>query len=252
LAGRTSSYKYMFERRNLGDDDIAKIFADEPANALVAYAKARWESGGTRGRIWAVSTLLAVLPMAFGAFLVISAIARKLPRMTGADLVHPLNVPLNLATPAAVDAVTVFALFYAIMFGATLNRLGDWSAFGPVRSGEHARQWCTRVALSVICMHALPAVYFGVVVWLLAGTRPPAHLGSLIGWILMLFLAVLFIPACYRLWAGVIRLWELHPPHREEDIQHRLVAPSSYFWQAAAWTALSWLSAAGLVTTVTR
>jgi len=240
--GPTSIYRHMFEPKNLGDDDVAKIFAERP-DAPVAYAKARWEGRGARGRLLFVSILLGLLPTGFGAFLIISALAL---------LVQPMNTPMNVPTPAAIDAVTVFALFYAIMFGATLNRLADWSAFGPIRADEQVRQWCTRVALSVICMHALPALYFAVLVWLLVGSKPPAHLGSLISWILMLFFAVLFIPACYRLWAGVVQLGKLHPPSREEDTQHRPVAPSTYFWQAAAWTAFSWLAATGLVTTVTR
>jgi len=73
------------------------------------------------------------------------------------------------------DGATVFSLFYAISFGGTLTRLGEWSAFWKDSPAESSLTCLRRVFLTYLVVHALPAAYFGWGVWLLGEAHIPTR-----------------------------------------------------------------------------
>lgn len=113
------------------------------------------------------------------------------------------------------DSMIVFTLFYAIMFGGVLNRLSVWSAFARDNKYEPCASFCMRVTLSYLLLHVLPAIYLALVFWLFCGKKLPTTVGALIGCFVGIFLSVLFIPCCYRLWSAIILRCELHPRRKE-------------------------------------
>lgn len=138
-----------------------------------------------------------------------------------------------------ITTTTVFALFYAIMFGGILNRLSDWSAFAREDDKEHAFSFYLRVGLSYVLFHILPAIYFAVAVWLLPNKPVPTGLFTLSLWSVAIFFSVLFLPTCYRLWCGLIVRFNLHSFEKDPAKRHSTVRPASYFRQAGVTFGLS-------------
>lgn len=138
-----------------------------------------------------------------------------------------------------ITTTTVFALFYAIMFGGMLNRLSDWSAFAREDDREEARTVCWRVLLSYVLLHGLPAIYFAGAVWLLSNKPAPTGVFTLSLWSMAIFFSVLFVPTCYRVWCGIIIGFNLHSFQREEAERHRRVRAPSYFRHAGLTLGLS-------------
>jgi hypothetical protein len=87
-----------------------------------------------------------------------------------------------------ITTTTVFALFYAIMFGGMLNRLSDWSAFAREDDKEEARTVYRCVLLSYVLLHVLPPIYFAVAVALLSCKPAPTGVFTLSLWSIALFL----------------------------------------------------------------
>jgi len=77
---QTSEYRYMFEAKHLGGEEVAQIFEKKDTDAPNAYAEAR-SKGGARWRLAVVSVLLGVSPMVAGGLLLGPVIARKNVRM---------------------------------------------------------------------------------------------------------------------------------------------------------------------------
>ncbi len=137
-----------------------------------------------------------------------------------------------------VTTISVFALFYAIMFGGMPRRLSDWSAFAREDKDEKLRTLCWRVLLSYVLLHGFPAIYFAVAVSQLADKPVPT--GIRLGlWSMAIFFSVLFVPTCYRFWCGIIIHCDLHPSTRPEAVRHHEVRPASYFRSAVLTFALS-------------
>ena len=141
-----------------------------------------------------------------------------------------------------IPTATVFALFYAIMFGGMLNRLSDWSAFAREDAEEKARTVSCRILLSYVLMHGFPALYFASAMWLLSNKPAPAGIFALSLWSEAIFFSVLFVPTCYRVWAGIIIHFNLHSRKREEADRHWNVRPRSHFCSAGLTLGLSLVS----------
>src|SRR5438093_13448537 len=107
---------------------------------------------------------------------------------------------IDISTIEITTTTTVFALFYAIMFGGMLNRLSQWSAFGPESDDENRRRVGLRVLLSYLLLHGLPAIYFAVAAGLLSPAKPPLGILKLSLCALGLFFSVLFAPPCTGVW----------------------------------------------------
>jgi hypothetical protein len=138
-----------------------------------------------------------------------------------------------------ITTTTVFALFYAIMFGGMLNRLSDWSAFAREDKKEEACTVFWRVLLSYVLLHGLPAIYFASAVGLLSNKPAPTGIFTLSLWSVAIFFSVLFVPTCYRAWCGIVIWFNLHSVEREEAKRHWRVPPRSYFGYAALTLGLS-------------
>jgi hypothetical protein len=126
---------------------------------------------------------------------------------------------------AGMSTATVFALFYAIVFGGILRRLSGWSAFWRNNRYEPFGIWVPRVVFSYAMFNVFPAIYFGIALYLLGGRQVPSDLCRLLFWSIGIFCSVLFLPACYRLWAAIVIWCDLHP-WQEQEI-NRYISPGA-------------------------
>lgn len=146
-----------------------------------------------------------------------------------------------------ITTTTVFALFYAIMFGGMLNRLSNWSAFAREDDREDTRTVCWRVLLSYVLLHALPAIYFACALSLLFNKPAPSGVLWLSLWSMAIFFSTLFVPTCYRVWCGIIIRFNLHLFDRGDAELHRRVRVPSYFRHAGLTLGLSLIGLLGLL-----
>lgn len=144
-----------------------------------------------------------------------------------------------------ITTLVVFSLFYAIQFGATLNRLQDWSAFWRDNRAEPAVQWKARVTLSVLMLNVVPAAYFGFSLWVLQDAKVPSQVWPLVFWAIFIFLAVLFIPAVYRLWVCIVLWLRLHPQEPANLQRHFALGSRNFFYSALLLFVLSGLGLGG-------
>jgi len=118
-----------------------------------------------------------------------------------------------------IETTTVFALLYAILFGATLNRLSPWSAFWK-HTPDEGWQWVRwRLVASYTMFLLVPAVYFGLALHLMQRwqIQMPSTLLWTILWAILLFSSVLFLNACYRFWAFLVLRFKIAPIPTDDD-----------------------------------
>lgn len=103
------------------------------------------------------------------------------------------------------ETQTVFAIFFAIFWGAVANVQPRWKAFQlPLIEFAPVRR---RVLLSVTFFNLLPLLFFGWTLWILVG--PAASPINWTGWTVARLVLRGVIPAIatfgfYRLWLGIV------------------------------------------------
>jgi len=103
------------------------------------------------------------------------------------------------------ETQTVFALFFAVFWGATANVQPRWKAFQwPL---VHLPRIRRRVLLSVFFFNVLPLLFFGLALWVLRG--PATDSADWTVWqgtklILRGVIPAIAVFGFYRLWLGIV------------------------------------------------
>ncbi len=147
-----------------------------------------------------------------------------------------------------MDTKTVFALFYAILFGGILTRLSAWSAFWRDTKDEPARKWVCRVLWSFFWFTLVPAAYLGIALFLLDEKQIPRReglatipgLAIFMAWAVLVFVSVLFLAACYRFWAAIVIELDI-APKRDDLEKYVKLGPMNYFWSGIFPLLISWV-----------
>lgn len=124
----------------------------------------------------------------------------------------------------------VFAIFFAVFFGAILRVAQDWFPFTPAGvSDPHCRRDIYRILMSLLFLVLLPAMYFTWVMVKLSTEPPPIILPhSLLSKeaIKFLLLLLLILPplGLYDLWQFFVR-WKpstFYPDSTRQRVQQRV------------------------------
>jgi hypothetical protein len=120
-------------------------------------------------------------------------------------------------------AQTVFALFFAIFWGAIASMQGRWLAFQPLLGYAHVRR---RLAVSFAVLNVAPIVYFTAAFIHLKGARnidtgntPDAWIG-----LITAVMAAFAIFGFYRLWMAIVQSKPTAFYQREQEQPPELVA----------------------------
>lgn len=105
----------------------------------------------------------------------------------------------------------VFALFYAIVFGGVLNRLGPWSAFWRSEPWERIERFRWRVLLSFVFFTVFPGLYLGVMLYYFGRLPAPRDWWLTAAWGGAIFSSVIIVNSFYRFWVAIVLHYDVAP-----------------------------------------